>query len=185
MDTRIYAAGVVAVSKGALKVYGSNTEWLANDIKPGDLIMINGNIYEISEVNSSTELTLTRSFKTDSDAAIEYVIIRSNQQVIASDLVAMLYKCINEHNTLITGYGKAIEQFVKYACIIKRMGFYINENGDLAQDETPDQIHAGHDYSNTDSSSASTPISSSSENEEMATDEELHEALADALGLNS
>ena len=151
---KTYGAGSITVSKNALKVYGQNTEWLKNDINPEDLLVIDGNIYEIAEVNSSTELTLATAFNQESVSARAYIIIRVAQQVLAADLAQQLFHCITEHNALILTHDAIIKEFRELATMIKKTGIYIDEAGNICQDETPDQSLAGHDFSsNSDTAS--------------------------------
>ena len=163
-----YTAGSITVAKNSLKVYGQNTNWLAGEIKATDLFIIGGSVYEIAEVNSSTEITLLTPYLGDNISGVGYVIIRVAMQVIAADLASMLYSCVTEHNALIRKYGEIIKDFKGVAEIIKKARLYIDDDGDLAQDDTEDQQHAGKDESVTDS--------------EVATDSELEEMMNDILG---
>ena len=163
-----YTAGSITVAKNSLKVYGQNTNWLAAEIKATDLFIIGGSVYEIAEVNSSNEITLFTKYTGDNIAGVGYTIIKVAEQVIAADLASMLYACVTEHNTLIRKYGEIIKDFRGVAEIIKKARLYIDDDGDLAQDDTEDQRHTGKDESVTDP--------------EVATDSELDEMMNEILG---
>ena len=153
-----YSSGTVTIAKNALKVYGSNTNWLSSDIKATDLLVISGNVYEIAEVNSSTELTLTNPFTGNNLSSSVYVIVRVSPQVIAADLAALLYSFMKEHNELVKDVKGTIG-------VIKGSRLYIDTEGDLAQDDSEDQSHTGKD-----------------ESDNAANDDEVSEMLDNILG---
>ena len=70
----LYNTGHITVNKNATKVYGSDTAWLAGGVKAKDLIFLGGTPYEIAEVNSSTEITLTYQYTGENIASGDYVI---------------------------------------------------------------------------------------------------------------
>ena len=166
-----YTAGSITAAKNSLKVYGQNTNWLAGEIKSCDLFVIGGSVYEIAEVNTSTELTLVTPYTGENIAGVGYVIIRVAPHVIAADLAKMLYTCITEHNELINKYGQIINDFKNIAVMIKNSRVFIDSDGDMAQDDSDSQEHAGRDESIDD------------DDETVADDSEVDEMIHEILPL--
>ena len=123
-----YTAGTITVAKNALKVYGQNTAWLVNDIKKGDLIVINSSVYEIEEVNTSTELTLANAYTGNNVSTAAYVIVRVAEQVLAADIASLLYQHVTNYETLIETLGDEIE-------VLSKARLYIDTDGDVAQSD--------------------------------------------------
>ena len=123
-----YTAGTITVAKNTLKVYGQNTAWLVNDIKKGDLIVINSSVYEIEEVNTSTELTLANAYTGNNVSTAAYVIVRVAEQVLAADIASLLYQHVTNYETLIETLGDEIE-------VLSKARLYIDTDGDVAQSD--------------------------------------------------
>ena len=82
----LYKIGHVTVTNGSTKVYGVDTAWLTGGVKAKDLILVGGKLCEISEVTSSTELTLTYSYNGENISQGDYSVIMIARQVLTVEL---------------------------------------------------------------------------------------------------
>ena len=134
-----YRTGRVTVLNGSTTVTGINTLWIKDGIKQGDIFILNGLICEIFDVISNTSLVLVDAYSGESTEQSSYKIIQRSKQVLQAEIAAKLEDVILDYNDLIRRYGSVVE----YIEILKKLNLYIDEDGDMAQDETL----AGNDFS--------------------------------------
>ena len=71
-----YKTGTISVTNGAAVVYGAGTAWVdAGVLNAGDIISINGVLYEILSIQSNTQLTLASNYLGVGAAGISYAIM--------------------------------------------------------------------------------------------------------------
>ncbi len=70
-----YITGTVAGTLGTKTITSTSTVWLTNDILPGDILIVDGNTYNISTVATDTSLTLAENLLT-TFSGVTYIIRR-------------------------------------------------------------------------------------------------------------
>lgn len=71
-----YSVGTVAVTNGSATVTGSNTQWDAEIVLAGDAFLgPDGALYEISAVNSATQITLAHAYGSGTASGQAYKIV--------------------------------------------------------------------------------------------------------------
>lgn len=157
--TTLYKTGRVTIANGSTKVYGVDTAWLINEVKATDLIVLNGQVHEIQEVTTSSEITLTDTYIGDKIESGEYTIIRIAAQVLAADLAEKIQQLVDNYNSRETHIAKILAEHDKYVQILKKLRIYIDSDGNLAQSDeitTPSTVIIdGVEYPLTDSSDVS------------------------------
>ena len=136
----LFRGGHINVAKNSNKVYGVDTSWIVNEVKENDLIVLNGQVYEIQEVNTSSEITLTSIYTGDGIEAGDYTIIRIAGQVLAADLAEKIQQLVENYNNREITIAKILAEHDKYVEVIKRARLFIDSDGDLAQS---DEINSG------------------------------------------
>ena len=134
MDVTVYSwyrTGRVTVINGSTQVNGTGTLWIKDGIKQGDIFILNGIICEIYDVTSNTTLILVDAYSGESTELSSYKIIPRSKQVLQAEIAAAIQESVRKHNALINEYSDA----VSYISILQKMGLYIDEDGDFAQDE--------------------------------------------------
>lgn len=125
----LYKIGHVTVTNGSTKVYGVDTAWLAGGVKAKDLILVGGKLCEISEVTSSTELTLTYSYNGENISQGDYSVIMIARQVLTVELAEEIQKLID----LYKQRESKISEIVAYAAKFKRAGLGVDSNNRIYQ----------------------------------------------------
>ena len=129
----LYKNGLVNIAKNSTKVYGVDTAWLINKVKEADLILLNGEIYEIQEVNASNEITLTTVYTGENIESGEYTVIKISEQVLAADLAEKIQELVDNYNSRETAIVKLLAEHAKYIAVIKKARLFIDSDGNLAQ----------------------------------------------------
>ena len=133
----LYNAGHVTVTKNSTKVYGADTAWLLGGIRAKDLIFIGGELHEIAQVNSSTELTLNYSYTGENISSGNYTIIRIARQVLSVELAEEIQALIDAVKSKESNYAETAE----YANKFKKAGLKVDENHRIYQTKPePDPI---------------------------------------------
>ncbi len=70
-----YSTGTVSIGANATTLTGAATSWASSGIRPGDLLLLAGNIVPIAAVNSNTSITLARPWPGAAMAAANYDIL--------------------------------------------------------------------------------------------------------------
>jgi len=71
-----YKTGSISAANGAAVVYGAGTAWVdAGVLNAGDIITINGTLYEILSIQSNTQLTLASNYLGATAAGLGYAIM--------------------------------------------------------------------------------------------------------------
>ena len=155
----LYRTGRVTVLRNTQKVTGISTAWLLGDIRSSDIFILNGAVHEISEVKSSTELTLVEPYIGADVENVEYIIVKVAQQVLAADLAEKIQQLVDNYNSRETHIAKILAEHDKYVQILKKLRIYIDSDGNLAQSDeitTPSTVIIdGVEYPLTDSSDVS------------------------------
>lgn len=152
-----YKTGLVSVIHGSKKVTGTNTDWLIAGIKEGDALIAGEKIYEIEKVSGSETISLVKAYTGDSTASLEYAIIPRAKAILLADLAIGIQDAVAYWNERDNNLGSRITSLENNAQamqallddlkeqisgggdtssgILGKMGFYIDNDGDLAQDE--------------------------------------------------
>ena len=124
-----YKSGRVAVRHSECEVVGTDTLWLKDGIKRGDIFILDNQVYEIDEVTSNTALNLSKPYTGDSAGGKEYGIITRYGEVLQADIALKLQQAItkfNEQERIIT----AIDERTKF---LETIHLYADGDEDLAQ----------------------------------------------------
>ena len=165
-NNKWYTAGSVTVQNGSTTVNGSESYWLEADIKQGDILVLDNIICEVSKVISSTQLILAQPFTGQSKEAASYAIIQRAPQVLAAYIAYKLGLMIDNWDKFLTEYKQEFNTLKAKVNFIEKIGFYIDEDGDLSQDTE----HSGED------------LSPDISPEQIATDEDVDEVLDEIFG---
>ena len=152
-----YRTGRVSILNGATEVTGVSTEWLKEGIKKGDVFILMGNICEISDVTGNTKLELKEAYSGESVENSTYKIIPRRKSTLTTELAEKIQALIDE--------WPLYAEIADSALIAKKLGIYIDEDGDAAQD----YAHGGED------------LRPSADDDDTATDEEVNEAISNIL----
>ncbi|MBR0234682.1 MAG: hypothetical protein IJQ47_11595 [Synergistaceae bacterium] len=125
----LYKTGHITVTNGSTKVYGVDTAWLTGGVKAKDLILVGSELCEISEVTSSTELTLTYSYNGVNISQGDYTVIMIARQVLTVELAEEIQKLIE----LYKQRESKISEIVAYAAKFKRAGLGVDSNNRIYQ----------------------------------------------------
>ena len=166
INNKWYTGGGVTVQNGSTTVNGSETYWLEADIKQGDIFVLDNIICEISQVLSSTQLILAQPFTGQSKEAAAYAIIKRAPQVLAAYIAYKLGLMIDNWDNFITEYKQEFENLKSKVKILEKLGLYIDEDGDFAQDTE----HSGED------------LSPDISPDKIATDDDVDEVLDEIFG---
>ena len=128
-----YRTGRVSILNGATEVTGVSTEWLKDGIKKGDVFILMGNICEISDVTGNTKLELKEAYSGESVENSTYKIIPLRKSTLTTELAEKIQALIDE--------WPLYAEIADSALIAKKLGIYIDEDGDAAQD----YAHGGED----------------------------------------
>ena len=85
-----YKTGNVAVRHGSREIVGTDTDWLKAGIKSGDILVLDNQIHEISEVTASTNLILVNEYKGENAGGKDYAIIPRAGSVLQSEIAQNL-----------------------------------------------------------------------------------------------
>ena len=133
-----YRTGLISVIQGSKKVTGTNTEWLTGGIKQGDALIINGQFNEIDKVTGSGVLTLVKEYTGETAASLEYAIIPRARAVLLAELAVDIKKAVtywNNRDKLFEEKIKDLEKSASTQGVFGKLGIYIDDDGDLAQDD--------------------------------------------------
>ncbi len=133
-----YKTGSVSIIQGSKKVTGIRTDWLLGGIKQGDILLVADKIYEIDKVAGSEVIWLVKEYEGETIASADYSIIPRAKAVLVAELAVQIKKVVtywNNHEKLIDEKITDIEKEVKAQGIFGRLGVYIDEEGDLCQDD--------------------------------------------------
>ena len=154
-----YRAGRVSILNGSNEVTGVSTEWLKDGIKKGDVFILMGNICEIADVTGNTKLELKEAYSGESVENSTYKIIPLRKSTLTTELAEKIQALIDE--------WPLYAEIADSALIAKKLGIYIDEDGDAAQDEA----HGGEDLRPT------------GDGNNTASDSDFEEMLDSTLGL--
>jgi parallel beta-helix repeat protein len=84
-DTAAYTAGTVSVTVNTTTVTGIGTSWLAN-VAATDLILISEVWHEIASVDLDTQITLTRAYRGQTVAGVNYATANFYTDIIISGI---------------------------------------------------------------------------------------------------
>lgn len=94
---RWYDEGTAAFVKGSTTVTGTNTFWISAGIKAGDIFIDpTGKIYEIASVDSSTQITLRKTYAGETGTGKSYSIIRTYTSSVTAELASKMSSLLNE-----------------------------------------------------------------------------------------
>lgn len=167
-DLTWYKKGLVSIIQGSKKVTGTGTEWLTGGIKQGDVFLVEGQIYEIDKVAGSSTIHLVNAYSGETVASADYMIIPRAKAVILADLALDVRNAVtywNKRDALFEERIGDIEKQLKKRTIADKLGLYVDEDGDLAQDDehiVPEDPDIDPDL-------------------DIATDEQVQEAIDDAF----
>ncbi|MBR0204320.1 MAG: hypothetical protein IJQ56_08150 [Synergistaceae bacterium] len=133
-----YKTGSVSIIQGSKKVTGIRTDWLLAEIKQGDILLINNKIYEIDKVAGSEVIWLVNEYEGETVASADYAIIPRARAVLMADLAVEIKKAVtywNNHEKLLDEKIQDIEKEVKSQGIFGKMGIWVDDDGDLSQDD--------------------------------------------------
>ena len=95
--TAWYRTGTLAVTKNSTAVVGTDTYWLAAEVKPGDIFTLDGNqLYEIDSVIDNTHLALKTAYLGATASGKTYGIIRNFTANMPSGIAAMMIDTLHQ-----------------------------------------------------------------------------------------
>ena len=153
-----YKAGTVTVRHGDTEIIGTNTDWLEAGIKSGDILILDNLPFEIAEVTASTSLLLVKAYPGESAGGKDYAIITRAGEVLQAEIALKLQQAITNWNEREKTYDAQLKELTERTEFLKGFGFYRDNDGDLAQDETVNQALM---------SAGSIPVTSPGETNEM------------------
>lgn len=151
-----YKTGLVAVRHGDNQVIGTDTDWLKNGIKKGDIFILDSQIYEISEVIGNTSLSLTENYTGESAGGKAYSIITRAGEVFQAEIALKLQQTVAYWNAQEKEYADKFHQLDERTKFLDGLGFYQDEDGNLAQDHA----RASHSSSESHAVLTSLPVAS-------------------------
>ena len=95
--TRWYRVGSVALTKNSKIITGTGTFWLAAGLNPGDLFTVDASqFYEVSTIDSNTQITLKTAYSGDSTTETEYSIVRNFTASLPAQVAAQTADLLND-----------------------------------------------------------------------------------------
>ena len=131
-----YKKGTIAVRHSECEVVGTNTEWLKDGIKRGDIFILDNLICEIEEVAGNMSLTLSKPFTGESGGGREYAIITRAGEVLQAEIALSLSQTIAYWNEREASYTAKFAQYEQRIKALEALGLYVDTDGDIAQGET-------------------------------------------------
>ena len=148
-----YRTGRVSVLNGSRVVLGTSTAWVKDRVKRGDMLILMGHLCEIAEVTKNTEILLTEPYPGDSVELSTYKIVLLAKPTLTAEIALSLRELIDnwpQYEELLSNYEGLVESYgdltshysklnSKYNRLTRRleiydaMGFYFDEDGDIAQ----------------------------------------------------
>lgn len=99
-----YRLGTVAVTNGSTTVTGTGTAWTTN-ARPGDVLLVDGQIVEIAAVGSNTAITLAVSWSGSTASGLTYAIIQGVQWGDVTRLSYEITQLITNQSNILSGSG--------------------------------------------------------------------------------
>lgn len=130
-----YKTGKVTVRRGDREIIGTETDWLQGGIKKGDVFIVDNVPYEIEEVIGGTSLSLAKEYSGESAGGKDYAIIPRAKAVLLSELVLNLAQTVKNWNTREASYQEQFKELEKRTQVIDALGLYVDDDGDLSQDD--------------------------------------------------
>ena len=131
-----YKSGSVVLRNGDKEVIGAGTEWLANDIKTGDIFIVANQIYEIAEVIGNTSLKLAKPYEGTSNGSSEYAIITRAGEVLQPEIALQIQQAVKLWNDSEADYTAKFRELDERTQAMRGLGLYRDTDGDLAQGDT-------------------------------------------------
>ena len=95
--TRWYRVGSVALTKNSKIITGTGTFWLAAGLNPGDLFTVDASqFYEVSTIDSNTQITLKTAYSGDTTSETEYSIVRNFTASLPAQVAAQTADLLND-----------------------------------------------------------------------------------------
>lgn len=76
-----YSTGTVGIGANATSLAGTGTAWASSGIRPGDMLLLAGNIVPIASVNSNTSITLARPWPGSAQSGANYDVLLIDDDV--------------------------------------------------------------------------------------------------------
>ncbi|MBR0257577.1 MAG: hypothetical protein IJQ58_07555 [Synergistaceae bacterium] len=131
-----YKKGTIAVRHSEREVVGTDTEWLKDGIKRGDIFILDNIICEIEEVVGNMSLTLTKPFTGESGGGRQYAIITRAGEVLQAEIARDLAQTVAYWNEREASYTEKFAQYEQRIKALEALGLYVDTDGDIAQGET-------------------------------------------------
>lgn len=135
-----YKNGLVSLRNGSHEVTGINTDWLKAGIKQGDVFLFDNTVYEIQDVTGSENLSLVSQYSGENQTEKNYAIIQRARAVLLSELALSLRQTLSNWNDREQSYQAQFKELKTKLQIIDTLGLYIDDDGDLAQNDTQEII---------------------------------------------
>ena len=103
-----YRTGTVSIGANATSLTGTGTAWSSSGVRPGDMLLLAGNIVPIASVNSNTGITLARPWPGAAQSGANYDILLIDDDVrtlVAANL--LLQQLTNGTLTSLAGLASA------------------------------------------------------------------------------
>lgn len=103
-----YRTGTVSIGANATSLSGTGTAWSSSGVRPGDMLLLAGNIVPIASVNSNTGITLARPWPGAAQSGANYDILLIDDDVrtlVAANL--LLQQLTNGTLTSLAGLTSA------------------------------------------------------------------------------
>lgn len=99
-----YRLGTVAVTNGSTTVTGTATAWTTN-ARPGDVLLVDGQIVEIATVGSNTAITLAVAWSGSTASGLSYAIVQGVQWGDVTRLSYEITQLITNQSNILSGSG--------------------------------------------------------------------------------
>ena len=76
-----YSTGTVSIGANSTSLSGTGTAWSSSGVRPGDMLLLAGNIVPITSVNSNTGITLARPWPGTAQSGTNYDILLIDDDV--------------------------------------------------------------------------------------------------------
>jgi hypothetical protein len=97
-----YHTGTISVTNGSTAVTGSGTQWITG-AQVGEAMLISGELYEISAINSATSITLGKNYLGSTQSGLSYEIVPT--QSLVADLASDVTDLISDYATIANNAG--------------------------------------------------------------------------------
>jgi hypothetical protein len=97
-----YDTGTISVTNGSSAVTGSSTQWITG-AQVGEAMLIAGELYEISAINSATSITLGKNYLGSTQSGLSYEIVPT--QSLVADLASDVTDLISDYATIANNAG--------------------------------------------------------------------------------